>query len=41
MGILSQEITCRYYIDEDYIVSMASNQSAFSSGTKHKIDKPK
>ena len=26
MGNLSQEITCRYHIDEDSIISMASNQ---------------
>ena len=33
MGNLSQEITCRYHIDEDFIVSMATNQSALSFAT--------
>ena len=28
IGNLSLEITCRYHVDEDFIVSMASNQSA-------------
>ena len=28
IGNLSQEITCRYHVDEDFIVSMASNQNA-------------
>ena len=28
IGNLSQEITCRYHVDEDFIVSMASNRNA-------------
>ena len=28
IGNLSQEITCRYHVDEDFIVSMASNKNA-------------
>ena len=37
MGTLSQEIPCRYHIDEDSIVSMASNQRAFSFATLIKL----
>ena len=31
IGNLSLEITCRHHVDEDFIVSMASNQSALST----------
>ena len=48
IGNLFLEITCRYHVDEDFIVSMASNQvhnlSTFSFATlitKRKISKPK
>ena len=37
MGILSQEITCRYHMDEDSIVSMASNESAYTFATLIKL----
>ena len=37
MGILSQEITCRYHMDEDSKVSMVSNESAFSFATLIKL----
>ena len=37
MGNLSQEITCRYHIDEDFKVLVASNQSALSFATLIKL----